>query len=93
MALVREEACRLFEMPADREGDVAVIAKKGVALGARSKDHDLSQLAGERLRSHGGLAEQSVPFLLSHPVELPGRENRSLRNFDIFDFALNRVEA
>ena len=27
MALVREEACRLFEMPADREGDVAVIAK------------------------------------------------------------------
>ena len=93
MALDREEACRLFEMPADREGDVAVIAKKGVALGARSKDHDLSQLAGERLRSHGGLAEQSVPFLLSHPVELPGRENRSLRNFDIFDFALNRVEA
>lgn len=94
MALLREEACARFELPSDREGDIAVIAAKGVALGARSIDHDLSQLAGERLRSHGGLAEQTVPFILSHPLR-PDFANASsgmLRNYDIFGFALNAVK-
>jgi phosphonoacetate hydrolase len=55
---------------------------------------NLSGLSGHKLRSHGGLAEQRVPFLLSHPlttayIERAGRGD--LRNFDIFDFALNGV--
>ena len=55
-----------------------------------------TQLAGERLRSHGGLAEQQVPFLLSHPVTSRHRSALGagpLRNFDIFSVTLNGVEA
>ena len=93
-ALSRDQACERFELPEDREGDLAIIAEKGTAIGARAEDHDLSQLAGERLRSHGGLAEQQVPFLLSHPVT-PRHQaelgEAPLRNFDIFAVALNRV--
>jgi len=93
MALLREEVCRAFDLPVDREGDVAVIARRGIALGARRADHDLAQLAGERLRSHGGLAERNVPFILSHPVTAAQNVDGSvIRNFDIFAFALNCVE-
>jgi phosphonoacetate hydrolase len=96
LALPREEACRRFDLPEDREGDLVIIAEKGLALGARAEDHDLTQLAGERLRSHGGLAEQQVPFLLSHPLTPQHRaalDVPALRNFDIFSVALNCVEA
>jgi phosphonoacetate hydrolase len=43
------------------------------------------------LRSHGGLAEQEVPFVLNTPLTPSYRQRASenLRNFDIFDFALN----
>jgi phosphonoacetate hydrolase len=95
LALTREEACRRFDLPEDREGDIAVIAVRGLALGARAIDHDLSQLAGDRLRSHGGLSEQAVPFILSHALNSEYRQlaqQRPLRNFDIFEFVLNGVE-
>jgi phosphonoacetate hydrolase len=91
-ALLREEARDLLDLPPEREGDVAVIAVKGVASGAHRASHDLAQLAGARLRSHGSLAERDVPFLLSAPVS-PEYEARAQRhplyNYDIFDFALN----
>ncbi len=95
LALSREEACARFELPEDREGDIAVIADKGVALGARAADHDSSQLAGTRLRSHGGVAERAVPFILSHPLRrgCANAADSTLFNYDIFAFALNRVEA
>lgn len=91
LALVREEACARFETPFDREGDVAVVGERGCAIGARAVDHDLSQLAGERLRSHGSLAEQPVPFLVSRPLtpEYAARARPSLRNFDVFEYVLN----
>ncbi|HEY9215404.1 MAG TPA: phosphonoacetate hydrolase [Ancylobacter sp.] len=92
LALPGDEAAIRFEMPGDREADFVVIGASGVALGARRGDHDLSQLAGERLRSHGSLSEQAVPFILSHPLREGEATGASLRNFDIFDFALNRVE-
>lgn len=93
-ALVREEACRRFSLPEDREGDIAVNAERGFALGARVSDHDLTQLAGSRLRSHGGEVERPVPFILSHRLrpEYVRRASAGLDNFDIFDFALNGVE-
>ena len=59
------------------------------------EDHNLSQLAGHRLRSHGGLGEQKVPFLLSRPLNAEYRKRAKdgpLHNYDIFDFALNGVE-
>jgi len=94
LALPGEEACARFEMPPEMEGNITVIAAPGVALGARAVEHDLSRLAGERLRSHGGLAERRVPFLLSallDPVWLATRG--PLRNYDILDAALNGTKA
>ncbi len=42
------------------------------------------------LRSHGGLTEQRVPFLVSRPVDgLPA--GHRLRNFDAYWVALNHV--
>ncbi|MBR0642326.1 phosphonoacetate hydrolase [Roseomonas hellenica] len=90
VVLSGEEACARFDLAPAMEGDVTVIGARGVALGARAAEHDLSQLAGERLRSHGGLAEQRVPFLLSEPLDPHWREaHPMLRNYDIFDAALN----
>jgi phosphonoacetate hydrolase len=96
LVLSRDQACERFDLPEDREGDVVVVAEKGMALGAQANDHDLTQLAGERLRSHGGLAEQEVPFLISHPIAAQhqaGLGATRLGNFDIFSVALNCVRA
>lgn len=94
IALTGEEAAERFQFPLDREADLVVVGKKGVALGARKVDHDLSQLAGERLRSHGSLAEQQVPFIISHSLndDYAKRPTTGLRNFDVFDYALNGVQ-
>lgn len=94
LALSREEACKQFDLPADREGDIAVIGARGVALGGRAVDHDISQLAGQRLRSHGSLDEQVVPFIISHPLRASEQlsDPQTLRNFDIFAVALNATE-
>jgi phosphonoacetate hydrolase len=93
LALTRDDACEAFDLPPDREGDIAVIAELGTALGSRRSEHDLSQLAGERLRSHGGIAEQRVPFILSRPLSdaYVARSSDGLRNYDIFDYAINGV--
>jgi len=91
-ALDRESACRLHDLPADREGDVAVIAAADVCIGASESQHDLSGLAGHRLRSHGGVAEAKVPFILSEPLNERYRAAAgaaTLKSYQIFDFALN----
>jgi phosphonoacetate hydrolase len=89
------EAARRFEMPPDLEADFVALGDDNTVIGASRAEHDLSGLAGHRLRSHGGLGEQVVPFILSRPLTREYRqvsESRRLRNFDIFDFALNGVE-
>jgi phosphonoacetate hydrolase len=89
--LERDEACARFELPPDRMGDLVVIAARHVVLGTARARHDLSGLDAP-LRSHGGLSEQRVPLLVNRPVRglAPGAR---LRNFDVFDLALNRVAA
>jgi phosphonoacetate hydrolase len=84
-----EEACRRFDLPADRIGDVVVIASRRKVLGSSRGRHDLSGLT-EPLRSHGGLTEQAVPMISNRRVTLP--PGRILRNFDAFDVALNHVQ-
>jgi phosphonoacetate hydrolase len=88
VAMTADEACRRFELPADRIGDVVVISTKHKVLGTARAKHDLSGLT-EPLRSHGGLTEQTVPMIANRKVAVPS--GRSLRNFDVFDVALNLV--
>ena len=89
LVLDREEGCRRFELPPDRMGDLIVISGRHVVIGTSAAKHDLSGLDAP-LRSHGGLTEQTVPLVFSRPLAaLP--EARRLRNFDIFDLALNHA--
>jgi phosphonoacetate hydrolase len=88
VAISAAEACRRFELPADRIGDIVVISTIHKVLGTAREKHDLSGLT-EPLRSHGGLTEQVVPMIANRAVTVvPGHQ---LRNFDVFDVALNRV--
>jgi phosphonoacetate hydrolase len=95
LVLDRRQVCEQFQLPLDREGDFAVFSDRNTVVGARREDHDLSLLAGQRLRSHGGLAERRVPFMLSRSLNAVYRKRAkagALYNYDIFDFALNGVE-
>jgi phosphonoacetate hydrolase len=90
VVLTREEAAKRFELPPERIGDLVVVSTRHVVIGTSKARHDLSGLT-EPLRSHGGISEQRVPLLFNR--KLRGLEaHRRLRNFDIFDLALNHVE-
>jgi phosphonoacetate hydrolase len=89
-------AARLFELPTDREGDVVVISDAGTCIGTTPSAHDLSGLEEHALRTHGGIAESRVPFILNYPLNeaYAARAARGgLRSFHIFDFAINGVRA
>jgi phosphonoacetate hydrolase len=89
VVLGREAACRRFELPPDRVGDLVAVSERHVVIGTSEGRHDLSGLDAP-LRSHGGISEQTVPLLLSRPTpDVPA--TRRLRNFDAFDLALNHV--
>jgi phosphonoacetate hydrolase len=83
--------CARFELPPDRMGDVLVVADRPVVLGKGPDEHDLSLLR-EPLRSHGGVSEQTVPFLLSRPLRAGCALPEDLRNFDVLEAVLNGVD-
>ncbi|POX37755.1 phosphonoacetate hydrolase [Streptomyces sp. Ru73] len=78
----RERACVRFELPGDRIGELVVIAERNTVLGTTPARHDISGFT-EPLRSHGGLSEQRVPFLVNAPVG-PLPPAHRLRNFDSY---------
>ena len=80
----REEAVRRFELPADRIGDIVMISGENMTIGTSAHRHDLAALK-EPLRSHGGLTEQEVPFIVNRRIDLP--DAPVLRNFDAFFYA------
>ncbi|MCW0000258.1 phosphonoacetate hydrolase [Pararhizobium sp. YC-54] len=88
VAISAKEACERFELPADRIGDVVALSSRHKVLGTARNRHDLSGLT-EPLRSHGGLTEQTVPMIANRKIDVPA--GRTLRNFDVFDVALNLV--
>ena len=90
LVLSNPDACRRFELPPDRVGDLVVVATKHVVLGTSAARHDLSGLDAP-LRSHGGVSEQAVPLLFNRAVSGVASGTR-LRNFDILDIALNHLE-
>ena len=85
----REEAASFFELPADRIGDLIVVAGRSTVIGTSASRHDLSGLDAP-LRSHGGVSEQRVPLIVNRRIEGVDM-NRRWRNFDAFDLALNHV--
>jgi len=89
LVLTRSDAARRFELPADRIGDLVVIAERSVVIGGAEAKHDLSGLDAP-LRSHGGLAEQQVPLIMNRSFAKLDSERR-WRNFDAFDWVLNHA--
>jgi len=92
LVLNRAASVKLFDLPADRVGDLVVVADRGTVLGKSKATLDLSGLGGMRLRSHGGLADRNVYLMFSRPLNDKYAEialSRQLRNFDVFEFVLN----
>ncbi|MFB8344852.1 phosphonoacetate hydrolase [Brucella cytisi] len=78
-------AAERFELPTDRIGDVVLVSTVNKAIGTTEHRHDLAAL-NEPLRSHGGLTEQEVPFIVNRQMpDLPNAPG--LRNFDAFFYA------
>ena len=84
LVIDRTEAVARFELPADRIGDIVIVSDENITIGTSEDRHDLAALK-EPLRSHGGLTEQEVPFIVNRRIDLP--DAPTLRNFDAFHFA------
>ncbi|MEQ8877080.1 MAG: phosphonoacetate hydrolase [Phycisphaerales bacterium] len=80
----RAEAVRRYDLPSDRIGDLVMVSGENMTIGTSAHRHDLAALK-EPLRSHGGLTEQEVPFIVNRRLDLP--DAPELRNFDAFYFA------
>ncbi|MGO4724602.1 MULTISPECIES: phosphonoacetate hydrolase [unclassified Inquilinus] len=85
VAIGREEACARFELPPDRIGDIVLVSAENKVIGTSADRHDLSALK-EPLRSHGGLTEQVIPFIVNGRLPDLG-DAPGLRNFDAFQVA------
>ncbi|MGJ8584059.1 MAG: phosphonoacetate hydrolase [Marinosulfonomonas sp.] len=82
--LTKAEAIEEFELPGDRIGDLVLVSGENICIGTSEHRHDLAAL-NEPLRSHGGLTEQVVPFIVNRVIDLPSKPE--LRNFDAFFYA------
>ena len=88
VAISGDEAARRFELPRDRIGGAVVISGENTVLGTSRDRHQLDALDAP-LRSHGGLSEQSVPFIVNRRV---GLDQAGLRNFDAFQIAAEAAQ-
>ena len=89
-AYTNADGCARYELPNDRMGDIIVVSTTNKVIGTSPDRHDLSQLK-EPLRSHGGACDQKIPVVVSRPVSGVAPDRR-LRNFDVFDLALNHID-
>ena len=80
----RAEAVAKYELPEDRIGDIVMVSTENMTIGTSADRHDLALLK-EPLRSHGGLTEQVVPFIVNRVLDVPNAPE--LRNFDAFFYA------
>jgi phosphonoacetate hydrolase len=95
LVLTREEAVARFHLPPDRIGDLVVLGDEHTTFGRTPEWHDLSAVK-TGLRSHGGLHERNVPFVINRPLasEYAGRlASGQGNNYELFDFALNGVRS
>jgi phosphonoacetate hydrolase len=88
--LTKAEACKEFDLPDDRVGDLVVISGGPGAskvIGTSRSKHDLSGLDAP-LRSHGGLTEQEIPVICNRKLR---NLHAPLRNFDAFFIGCNNL--
>jgi phosphonoacetate hydrolase len=62
--LNKQDACKTYHLPEDRSGDIVCMSSESYTIGSSIDKHDLSSLK-EPLRSHGGLHEREVPFIIN----------------------------
>lgn len=92
----RDEAAARYRLPADRLGDIVLLAETGCVLGRFAQWHDLSGLDAP-LRSHGALGELQIPFIVNRrlprpePLDKPYGEPANLHNYDAFWVATTLV--
>ncbi len=86
----KNEAEQRFDLPGDRIGDIVMISGENVVIGTSADRHDLSALK-EPLRSHGGLTEQQIPFIINRKIEIPAEPQ--LFNYDAFYYATSAAAA
>lgn len=94
LVLDRPAAAARFHLPPDRIGNLVVFGDRHTAFGRTPAWHDLS-VVKTGLRSHGGLFERRVPFILNRRL-LPDYEahlaSGEANNYDLFDFAFNGTQ-
>ena len=85
-------ACKLFDLPPDRQPDVIVMSSWDTGIGSSESEHDFSDLQGFPLRTHGGVSDQRVPFIVSAPLNdayVARAASGRVRNWHIFDYVIN----
>ena len=85
VVLNKEDACKNYHLPEDRTGDIICMSSEFMTIGSSKEKHNLSGL-NEPLRSHGGLHEREVPFILNKKMNQIN-PNKQLYNYDAFYYA------
>ena len=86
IVLNKEKACSEYNLPADRMGDIICMSSEFTTIGSVENKHDLSGL-NEPLRSHGGLHEREVPFIINMKMKQIDSD-KQLYNYDAFYYAI-----
>ena len=81
----KQEACSAYHLPEDRSGDIICMSSESFTIGSSKSKHDLSSLK-EPLRSHGGLHEREVPFILNSSKSDITNQGQ-IYNYDAFYYA------
>ena len=86
VVLNKEEACKEYNLTEDRTGDIICMSSEFMTIGSSKDKHDLSGL-NEPLRSHGGLHEREVPFIVNKKINQID-STKQLYNYDAFYYAI-----
>jgi phosphonoacetate hydrolase len=85
--LNKQDACKTYHLPEDRSGDIVCMSSESYTIGSSIDKHDLSSLK-EPLRSHGGLHEREVPFIINSKKSTLSDQEK-LYNYDAFYYAIH----
>ena len=85
--LNKQDACKTYYLPEDRSGDIVCMSSESYTIGSSIDKHDLSSLK-EPLRSHGGLHEREVPFIINSKKSTLS-DQEQLYNYDAFYYAIH----